>query len=457
MAYQENVLGAIGRTPLVRLNKVVSKDDATVLAKLEYMNPGGSIKDRMAIHIIEKAEKDGTLKKGATIVENTSGNTGVGVALAAAVKGYRCVFTMPDKMSKEKQDTLKAFGAQVIVTPTNVPAESPESYYSVAKRIASETPGSFYVNQYHNRDNVEAHYRSTGAEIWEQVEGRIDAFVAGIGTGGTMSGAGKYLKEKNPAIRNVGVDPIGSVYHSMFHTGKMSQPHVYKVEGIGEDMMCGAMDLDVMDDVRQVDDRQSFSMARRLAREEGIFAGGSSGAAVHVAAQVAREMGKGKVIVVPLPDSGRAYTSKFYSDEWMRDNGFLEPATLQGATVRDVLGDRRGRVVTAARNDPVGAVVRRMKEHDISQVPVVDGDGNAVGMVHEADLLEFLIEGKHRMVEPVEGVATPLAGRVGLETPVSFLRPILERGEVAVVMEGERCVGIVSKIDVIDFLGRRLS
>jgi cystathionine beta-synthase len=313
------------------------------------------------------------------------------------------------------------------------------------------------VNQYHSRDNVEAHYLSTGAEIWEQVEGRIDAFVAGIGTGGTMSGAGKYLKEKNPAIKNVGVDPVGSVYHSMFHTRKMSQPHVYKVEGIGEDMMCGAMDLGVMDDVRQVDDKSSFTMARRMAREEGIFAGGSSGGAVHVAVQVAREMGKGKVIVVPLPDSGRAYTSKFYSDEWMRDNGFIEPATIQGATVRDVLGDRRGRVVTAARQDPVGAVVRRMKENDISQVPVVDGEGNAVGMVHESDLLEFLIEGKHRMIEPVEAVMASLEGRVGLETPVAFVRSILERGEVAVVMEGERCVGIVSKIDVIDFLGRRLS
>jgi cystathionine beta-synthase len=457
MAYRDNVLEAIGRTPLVRLNKVVSKDDATVLAKLEYMNPGGSIKDRMAVHIIEKAERAGVLKPGATIVENTSGNTGVGVALAAAVKGYRCVFTMPDKMSKEKQDTLKAFGAQVIVTPTNVPADSPESYYSVAKRIAAETPGSFYLNQYHSRDNVEAHYVSTGPEIWEQVEGRIDAFVAGIGTGGTMSGAGKFLKERNPAIRNVGVDPVGSVYHAMFHTGKMSAPHVYKVEGIGEDMMCGAMDLGVMDDVRQVDDRQSFAMARRMAREEGVFAGGSSGGAVHVAARVAREMGRGKVVVVPLPDSGRAYTSKFYSDEWMRDNGFLEPATLEGATVRDVLGDRRGRVVTAARSDAVGAVVRRMKENDISQVPVVDGEGRAVGMVHESDLLEFLIEGKHRTSEPVEGVMTPLSGRVGAETPVGFLRPILERGEVAVVMEGERCAGIVSKIDLIDFLGRRLS
>jgi cystathionine beta-synthase len=318
MAFHADVLSAIGRTPLVKLGKVVPPGAATVLVKLEYMNPGGSIKDRMALHILEKAEKAGLLRKGGTIVENTSGNTGVGLAVAAAVKGYRCIFTIPDKMSKEKQDTLKAFGAQVVVTPTNVPADSPESYYSVAKRIAAETPNSFYVNQYHNPDNVEAHYLLTAPEIWEQTGGRLDAFVAGIGTGGTMSGCGRFFKEKNPGIRNVGVDPVGSIYHSMWKTGKMSEPRVYKVEGIGEDMMCGAMDLAVLDDVRQVNDGQAFAMARRLAREEGIFAGGSSGAAVHVAAQLAREMGEGKVIVVPLPDTGRAYISKFFSDEWLR-------------------------------------------------------------------------------------------------------------------------------------------
>jgi cystathionine beta-synthase len=458
MSFHADVLSAIGRTPLVKLGKVVPPDAATVLVKLEFMNPGGSIKDRMALHIIEKAEKAGLLRKGGTIVENTSGNTGVGLAVAAAVKGYRCIFTMPDKMSKEKQDTLKAFGAHVVVTPTNVPADSPESYYSVAKRIAAETPNSFYVNQYHNPDNVEAHHQVTAPEIWEQTEGKFDAFVAGIGTGGTMSGCGRFFKEKDARIRNVGVDPVGSVYHAMWKTGKLSEPRVYKVEGIGEDMMCGAMDLSVLDDVRQVTDAQAFSMARRLAREEGIFAGGSSGAAVHVAAQLAREMGAGKVIVVPLPDTGRAYISKFFSDEWMRDNGFPVESgdSVAGATVADVLGTRRGGVVHARRTDKVEAVVKLMRSNDISQMPVVDDAGRTVGMIHEYDLLNFLIEGKHRLTEVVDPLVQPLQGVVSLDTPISRLRAIFNDDNVAVVKEGEKVTGILTKIDLIEYLGERM-
>lgn len=322
MNFHENILSAIGETPLVKLNKLVGPNDATVLVKCEFMNPGGAIKDRMAVHIINKAEAAGLLKPGGTIVENTSGNTGAALAMVAAVRGYKCIFTMPDKMSKEKIDTLKAFGAEVIVTPTAVPADHPDSYYETAKRIARETPNSFYVNQYHSLDNVEAHYLSTGPEIWKQTEGKLDYFVAGLGTGGTMSGAGKYLKEQKPGVQNIGVDPVGSVYYSYFKTGKLSEPHVYKVEGIGEDMLCKAMDFSVLDDVRQVDDATSFHWARRLAREEGILAGGSSGASVAIAVQLAKEVGAGKTIVAVLTDGGKSYISKFYNDDWMRANGF---------------------------------------------------------------------------------------------------------------------------------------
>jgi cystathionine beta-synthase len=458
MAYHENVLAAIGRTPLVRLHRLAGAGDATVLAKLEFMNPTGSIKDRMALHVIEKAEKAGLLRPGSTIVESTTGDTGVALAMAAAVKGYRCTFAVPDRIAKEKQDALKAFGAQVVVAPANVAPDSPDSFTSVAKRLAAETPNSFYVNQFHTSDNAEAHYRLTGPELWDQADGRVDAFVAGIGSGGTLSGCGRFLKEKNPSVRNVGVDPAGSVFHSLFKTGKLGQLHAFKVEGIGGDMACGALDLSALDDVRQVTDAQAFVMARRLVREEGIFAGGSSGAAVHAALQVARELGAGKVVVVPLPDGGRPYLSRFFSDEWMRDNGFPVNGgeALSAATVKDVLGRRRGEVFTARRTDKVEAVVKKMKEHDISQMPVLDEAGRVTGMIHEYDLLEFLIEGKHRLSEMVEPLIQPLQGAVGPDTPIARLRDIFNDDNVAVVREGEKVVGIVTKIDLIDFLGQRM-
>jgi cystathionine beta-synthase len=325
----ENILKTIGNTPLIRVNNLVGPEDAEVLAKAEFLNPGGSVKDRMALFIVEDAERRGLLKPGGTIVENTSGNTGVGVAMIAALKGYKVIFTIPDKMSDEKINSLKAFGARVIVTPTDVPPDSPESYYEAARRIARETPNSFYVNQYFNPMNIEAHYKTTGPEIYEQTEGRLDYFVAGIGTGGTMSGAGRFLKEKDPDIKNIAVDPVGSVFHDFFKTGKVIEPHVYKVEGIGEDMVVEAMDFSVVDDIYQVNDRESFEMTRRLVREEGMFAGGSSGSAMHVAVKLAKEVGKGKRIVVLLPDSGCRYLSKIFSDDWMTAHGFLDKGKIR--------------------------------------------------------------------------------------------------------------------------------
>src|SRR2546427_625972 len=368
----QNILQAIGNTPLVRLNKVVGPEDAAVYAKCEFMNPGGSVKDRMAMYILDKAEREGRIKPGGTIVENTSGNTGMGVALWAAVKDAR------------------AAGFN------------------------------------------------------------LDFFVSGLGTGGTMSGAGKYLKAKFRGLRNIGVDPEGSVYLDYFKTGKLVQPHVYKVEGIGEDMLCKAMDFSVLDDVRRVDDKQSFYGARRLAREEGLFAGGSSGSAIHVAVELAQEMGRGKTIVVILPDSGSRYITKFYSDEWMKDNGFIDPTDRMG-TVSDLLGGKKRTVYTVKPSDTAKVAVELMKRHGISQLPVVDGD-KPIAMLHEVDLLQALLEGRHELEEPVSAVMKPLDGVVTLRTPVSRLRELFAKDQVAIVKDGDQVAAILTKIDLIEWL-----
>lgn len=318
-----NILENIGNTPLVQLTHINRGIKPIIWAKLEYFNPTGSVKDRMARYMVEDAEKRGLLQSGGTIVEGSSGNTGAALAMIASVKGYRCIITMPDKMSKEKKDFMIALGAEVIITPTDVPPDSPQSYYNVAKRIAAETPNAWYPDQYNNPINIEAHYHTTGPEVWKQTGGKIDYFVAGIGTGGTLSGTGRYLKERNANIRVIAVDPEGSVFYEYFKTGKLPHPHLYKVEGIGEDYLVKDVDFSLIDDMIQVNDRNSFLTARRLAREEGIFAGGSSGSALWAALKLAAHLEADKNVVVIIPDSGNRYLSKIYSDEWMEKNGFL--------------------------------------------------------------------------------------------------------------------------------------
>ena len=316
-------MDAIGNTPLVKLKRLTAGLECRVLAKLEYFNPSGSIKDRMARFMIEDAERRGLLRPGGTIVESTSGNTGAALAMLAALKGYRAIFTIPDTASKEKIDALRAFGAEVLITPSDIPPTHPRSCYEVAKHIARETPNSYYPDQYENQANALAHYHTTGPEIWGQVGGEIDYLIAGIGTGGTLSGAAKYLKERKPSIKAIAVDPKGSVYYDYFKRGKLSEPRTHHTEGIGRDKLCSALRWEYVDDVVQVSDRRAFEMARRLAREEGIFAGGSSGAAVHAALKVAKKARRPGTVVVILPDGGAKYLSKLYNDDWMRSKGFL--------------------------------------------------------------------------------------------------------------------------------------
>lgn len=455
MTIHPDIIAAVGRTPLVRLNKVVGPNDATVLVKCEYMNPTGSIKDRMAVHILNMAEKRGEIKPGGTIVENTSGNTGQGVAMWACVKGYRCVFTMPDKMSTEKVNMLKAFGAEVVITPTDVPGDSPQHYVETAKRIARETPNAFYVNQYHNQDNIAAHELSTGPEIWNDTEGKFDVFVAGAGTGGTLSGTARFLKKKAPHIRIVGVDPIGSVHYHYFYTKTMPTPHVYKVEGIGEDILCDAMDYSVVDEFHQTNDREAFTMARRLVREEGLFCGGSSGCNVHIAVKLAKQLGKGKTIVTVLPDSGTRYITKFLQDSWMRDYGFLGSDRDLGL-VEDILRAMPQRqVVTATQATTIAQVIDLFKTKGISQVPIVDAAGNPTGMVHEVDVLRGLTGGTVTADSPAKTIAHPLGGLIYPKARIEELFRIFETDQVGVVVDNGKVVGIVSKIDVLDFMSRR--
>jgi len=458
MKYFNSVLDLIGNTPMVKLNRMVDDSMATVLVKMEHLNPAGSVKDRMALNMVVRGEEAGLIKPGCTLVESTSGNTGLGLAMTAAARGYRCVFTIPDKMSKEKIDMLKAYGAEVVITRTDLDHDHPESYVSIAKRIAKETPNAFYTDQYYNMANPEAHYLTTGPEIWNDTDGKIDALVGGIGTGGTISGTAKYLKEKAAeAGREVQVvcpDPCGSIYFDLFNGREPNDPTIYVVEGIGHDFMVGTLDFSVIDEVMPVTDRQSFLAARRLVREEGIFAGGSTGTALYGALEVAKRLGPGKLVVVIIPDSGDRYISKCFDDDWMKDMGFLGIEDRIGS-VRDLLQFKGPHVDFAEPDETLAHAAMRMSELGISQMPVYSTNGTPHLMLHETDILHAMIDGTCKPEDPVLKAAHQLQGQVSLDDPLSKVQKIFDDKNMAVVVDKGEIVGIIGEIDMVEYLAAK--
>ncbi len=453
MQVLETFLDAMGNTPLVRLHTVTRGLAPTILAKLEMLNPGGSVKDRIGIRMIEDAERRGLLAAGGTIVEPTSGNTGHGLAIAAAIRGYRCIFVMPDKMSAEKIALLRAYGAEVVITPTSVPRESPESYYSVADRLASEIPGAFQPNQYFNQVNPETHEATTGPEIWEQTDGRIDVFVAGVGTGGTITGVGRYLKRMKPEIVIVGADTEGSVY-----TG--DDPRPYLTEGIGEDFWPDTFDPAIVDRWVRVPDRDAFLTARAVTRQEGILVGGSAGSAVYAALAVAREYGADATIVVLLPDTGRQYLSKVYSDAWMRQYGFLEgPETITVEQVLAAKGDELPPLITVRAHDKVRQAVDVLQANGISQAPVVREDSTDVaqfvGSIRDRELLERVFRDPDALQADVAEVMAPPIPTVERDASVDDTFAELERAPAVLVSAGGNVLGVLTRSDLLDFLAHR--
>ena len=448
----EDIAKAAGDTPIVRLNRVTAGLSVEIYVKCEFLNPGGSHKDRLAANLLRRAEEDG-LKPGGTIVEATSGNTGASLALLAALRGYRCVFVMPDKMSQEKISHLRAFGARVVVCPTAVDPEDPRSYYQVALRIARETPNSFYANQYHNPANPEAHYLSSGPEIWAQTGGEFEVFCAGMGTGGTLSGTGRFLREKRADIQIVGVDPVGSLYYDFVKSGRVTKPFTYKVEGIGEDFFPSTMNLKIIDEIVRVDDKECFLMTRDLVRLEGLYVGGSGGAAVAGAIKYAQMTGKKQNIMVLLPDSAQKYLSKIFNDDWMRENGFLEEQPGLG-TVRDLLQGKAATIVSASPSDKVKDVIATLKSLSISQLPVIE-NGTLKGIVAEVDLLRHLVSGAGTLDSAIAGIIESDYATVSPETKIELLQQVLSDAKMAIVTEQGGVVGIITKIDLIDFLAKR--
>jgi len=447
--WYNNILETIGNTPLVKLNKVTKDIPATVLAKIETTNPGNSIKDRMALKMIEDAEKSGKLKPGGTIIEGTSGNTGMGLAIAAVIKGYKCIFTSTDKQSKEKFDALRAFGAEVIVCPTNVDPEDARSYYSVSSRLEREVPNSWKPNQYDNLSNSDAHYESTAPEIWEQTEGKITHLVAGVGTGGTISGIAKYLKEKNPAIQILGIDTYGSVFKKYKETGILDKNEIYPyiTEGIGEDFLPRNVDFNLIDHFEKVSDKDAALMTREIARKEGIFAGNSTGSAVAGVLQMKDRFKKGDVVVIIFPDHGSRYMGKMYNDDWLHDRGFLKDEKL---TARHIIEMKdKQPIVTIDCEKTVLEAINTIKSLNISQIPVTQ-KGMVIGKITESDILNSLIENPSIKSQPINKITTAPFPFVDLNTSIDKISAMINKDNIAVLVESEGNIEIITQYDIIN-------
>lgn len=450
MQYSENILGLIGHTPLVKLNRLARGIKATVLAKMENLNPGFSVKDRIGIAMIEAAEREGLLKPGGTIVEATSGNTGIGLALAAAVKGYKCIFVMTDKASVEKSRYLKAMGADVVITPVSAKPGTPDHYVSTAKRIASETPNSFYPDQYSHPANPEAHYRTTGPEIWEQTEGKITHFVAGLGTGGTISGTGRFLKEQNPHIKIIGADPYGSVFKTYKETGKLVEATPYLVEGIGQEVIPPNVHIKYIDEVINVTDRESFDLARQLGRVEGIFCGGSTGTNLAAALRVARDADADAVIVFIVCDTGEHYLTKFHSDEWMKEKRLLEPRKITAGLISGTKKPHAPKtLIWATPDEKVAAALAKMDELGLTQLPVLE-DGRAVGSVRESRVLAKVVRNRDLLEAKVGEVMEASFPTVDVDASSNEVTRRLQSSPAVLVEEYGRIVGIITRHDVLD-------